>query len=102
MMKRFLLIFYLIGLNTILFAQSELIGKAGLDVYKPTILIKVDTSYFIADTIKLKNADVKWFRKRHYFIKPEKYKTLFDAPLNESSVVLILKRRYYDKLIYLK
>jgi hypothetical protein len=102
MTKRFLITFFLIGFSSILLAQAELIGQVGSNGYKPTILIKVDTSYFIADTIKLKKADVKWFRKRYYLIKPEKYKRLFDAPLNETAVVITLKRRYYDKLLDLK
>jgi hypothetical protein len=102
MTKRLLVLICLIGLGSIAFAQSELIGKTGPDLYKPNILIKVDTSYFIADTAKLKNADVKWFRKRHFVLKPEKYKMIFDAPVNEFAVVLTLKRRYYEKLLKIK
>ena len=102
MTKRLLILICLIGLGSIAFAQSRLIGKVGPDLYKPDILIKVDTSYFIADTVKMKKADAKWFRKKYYILKPEKYKMLFDSPLNEFAVVLTLKRKYYDKLLELK
>jgi hypothetical protein len=102
MLKRLLITLFIVGCGLIISAQSETTGQLGLNGYKPTILIKMDTSYFIADTIKLKKADVKWFRKRYYLMKPVKYKILFDAPLNETAVVLTLKRRYYDKLLDLK
>jgi hypothetical protein len=62
---------------------------------EPTYILKIDTLIVITDTSFTKKLNPEWIR-RIVIVKDCKYKSLFSPPLSESSILLIIRRKYCE------